>query len=133
MVIFTSSAQHSAVNNGQLDFGAWMPNFPSSLQMAPPTVKGRANEHTLLQTLPDVNTTVRIIGVLKLLSTQSTEFVSLGSYPQELFTEDKSCQLMEDFAKELKALDEDIDNRNKTLPLPYTYMQPKKMENSVSL
>ncbi|KAJ0055989.1 hypothetical protein NL108_017220, partial [Boleophthalmus pectinirostris] len=74
MVIFTSSAQHSAVNTGQLDIGGWMPNFPSSLQQPPPVIKGRANELTLLQTLPDVNTTVNTLAVLWLLSTQSTDF-----------------------------------------------------------
>ncbi|XP_055080638.1 polyunsaturated fatty acid lipoxygenase ALOX15B-like [Periophthalmus magnuspinnatus] len=133
VVIFTSSAQHSAVNTGQLDIGGWMPNFPPSLQLAPPTIKGRANEHTLLQTLPDVNTTVHGLAVLWLLSTQSTDFVALGKYPQELFTEDVCCKLTKDFEKELKDLDEAIDRRNKNLKLPYTYMEPKTMENSVSL
>ncbi|KAK7912868.1 hypothetical protein WMY93_013079 [Mugilogobius chulae] len=130
MVIFTSSAQHSAVNTGQLDFGGWMPNFPSSLQLPPPAIKGRASEHTLLQTLPDVNTTVHALAVLWLLSTQSTDFVALGNYPQELFTEEVCCKIMENFGKELSDLDEAIDTRNKNLLLPYTYMKPKSMENS---
>uniref|UniRef100_A0A3B3ZWS1 Uncharacterized protein n=1 Tax=Periophthalmus magnuspinnatus TaxID=409849 RepID=A0A3B3ZWS1_9GOBI len=133
VVIFTSSAQHSAVNTGQLDIGVWMPNFPPSLQLAPPTIKGRANEHTLLQTLPDVNTTVHGIAALWLLSTQSTDFVALGKYSQELFTEDVFCKLTKDFENELKDLDEAIDSRNKNLKLPYTYLEPKSVENSVSL
>uniref|UniRef100_A0A3B3ZX57 Lipoxygenase domain-containing protein n=1 Tax=Periophthalmus magnuspinnatus TaxID=409849 RepID=A0A3B3ZX57_9GOBI len=102
-----------------LDIGVWMPNFPPSLQLAPPTIKGRANEHTLLQTLPD-----------------STDFVCIlyhFMYPQELFTEDVCCKLTKDFEKELKDLDEAIDRRNKNLKLPYTYLEPKTMENSVSL
>uniref|UniRef100_A0A3B3ZWG6 Uncharacterized protein n=1 Tax=Periophthalmus magnuspinnatus TaxID=409849 RepID=A0A3B3ZWG6_9GOBI len=132
VVIFTSSAQHSAVNTGQLDIGVWMPNFPPSLQLAPPTIKGRANEHTLLQTLPDVNTTYascRMFQYLCILFSQ----VALGKYSQELFTEDVFCKLTKDFENELKDLDEAIDSRNKNLKLPYTYLEPKSVENSVSL
>lgn len=59
--------------------------------------------------------------------------VALGKYPQELFTEDVCCKLMKEFEKELNDLDEAIDTRNKQLELPYTYVEPKSMENSVSL
>uniref|UniRef100_A0A3B3ZWX3 Uncharacterized protein n=1 Tax=Periophthalmus magnuspinnatus TaxID=409849 RepID=A0A3B3ZWX3_9GOBI len=128
VVIFTSSAQHSAVNTGQLDIGVWMPNFPPSLQLAPPTIKGRANEHTLLQTLPDY-ASCRMFQYLCILFSQ----VALGKYSQELFTEDVFCKLTKDFENELKDLDEAIDSRNKNLKLPYTYLEPKSVENSVSL
>ncbi|CAL9707939.1 unnamed protein product [Knipowitschia caucasica] len=133
MVIFNSSAQHSAVNTGQLDFGDFMPNFPSSLQLAPPTVKGRAKEHTLLETLPDINTSAKTLAALWLLSTQSTDFVPLGQYPQELFTESVPTKLIETFEKELRDYDDAVDSRNENLSLPYTYLKPKLMENSVSL
>ncbi|CAL1601170.1 unnamed protein product [Knipowitschia caucasica] len=134
MVIFTSSAQHSAVNSGQISFGNWMPNFPSTLQLPPPTVKGNVTENTLLMILPDVNATVNILATLKLLSTQSTvDFVAIGQYPQELFTEDYCRFLIEKFQKELADLDAVIDMRNAKLKFPYTSMGPKFMENSVSL
>lgn len=60
----------------QFDYGGWMPNFPSSLQLPPPTRKGTANEATMLQTLPDVNITVLQMASLWLLSKQSIDFVS---------------------------------------------------------
>ncbi|KAJ0067862.1 hypothetical protein NL108_011445 [Boleophthalmus pectinirostris] len=133
MVMFTCSAQHSAVNTGQLDLGGWMPNFPTTLKLSPPSTKGTADEQTLLQTLPDVNTTVHGLTVLWLLSTQSSDFVAIGDYPQELFTEDECRELIKDFQNNLRDLDYVIDRRNKDLPLPYTYMQPKQMENSVAI
>lgn len=133
MVIFTSSAQHAAVNNGQSDYGSWMPNTPSTLLRAPPTTKGTATEETLLQTLPGRTITDNAITVMRALSTQSTDFVALGQFPQELFTEDVPCQLMQKFRDDLRGLDEEINLRNENLPLPYVYLKPTLMENSVSI
>uniref|UniRef100_A0A3B4YQZ4 Arachidonate 12-lipoxygenase, 12R-type-like n=1 Tax=Seriola lalandi dorsalis TaxID=1841481 RepID=A0A3B4YQZ4_SERLL len=76
MVIFTGSAQHSAVNTGQYDYGGWMPNTPISLQLPPPTTKGTTSEATMLQTFPDISTTVQGMATMWLLSRQSSDFVS---------------------------------------------------------
>ncbi|KAL2086487.1 hypothetical protein ACEWY4_017546 [Coilia grayii] len=77
MVIFTASAQHAAVNNGQFDFGGWMPNYPSALGKPPPKEKGQTTETTIQQTLPNKSTTVNAMAIVKLLTEQSTDFVSL--------------------------------------------------------
>uniref|UniRef100_A0A8C6SFC7 Lipoxygenase domain-containing protein n=1 Tax=Neogobius melanostomus TaxID=47308 RepID=A0A8C6SFC7_9GOBI len=133
MVIFTCSAQHAAVNHGQLDIGNWMPNFPPSLQLPPPTEKGGTNEQILLKTLPDVNVTVYILATLWLLTKQSTDFVLLGQYPDELFCEEVPRDLIEIFKEQLKGLGAAIGERNKKLDLPYMYLDPVEMENSVAI
>ncbi|KAK9540482.1 hypothetical protein VZT92_002932 [Zoarces viviparus] len=133
MVIFTCSGQHSAVNAGQYDYGGWMPNTPLTLQHPPPTTKGGTNEATMLKTFPDVNTTVHGMAVVWLLSKQSTDSVFLGQYPEELFSEKMPCKLMEDFQNDLHELSEAITDRNKDLDVPYTYLDPKVVENSVAL
>uniref|UniRef100_A0A3Q1IQY7 Uncharacterized protein n=1 Tax=Anabas testudineus TaxID=64144 RepID=A0A3Q1IQY7_ANATE len=120
MVIFTGSCQHAAVNSGQFDYGGWMPNTPTSLQQPPPTKKGTTNEATLLKTLPDVNTTAQGMATLWLLSKQSSDFVPLGQYPEEHFTEELP-------------LHSKIKERNSTLEIPYTYMDPAEVENSVAI
>lgn len=53
-----------------------MPNTPISLQRPPPTTKGTTSEATMLQTLPDVNTTAQGMATMWLLSKQSSDFVS---------------------------------------------------------
>ncbi|KAF7642226.1 hypothetical protein LDENG_00261880 [Lucifuga dentata] len=133
MVIFTCSAQHSAVNSGQYDYGGWMPNTPISLQRPPPTTKGTTSEATMLQTFPAVNTTVQGMSTMWLLSKQSSDFVALGQYPEEHFSEQIPLKLIQDFQGELKALSEDIKARNKNLEVPYTYLDPEVMENSVAI
>uniref|UniRef100_A0A3B3XBG5 Lipoxygenase domain-containing protein n=1 Tax=Poecilia mexicana TaxID=48701 RepID=A0A3B3XBG5_9TELE len=135
MVIFTGSAQHAAVNSGQFDFGSWMPNTPISLQLPPPTKKGEATEETMLKTLPDVNTTVQGMATLWLLSQQSSDFVSapLGQYSEDHFSEETPRQMIANFQKELAALSAAIKERNKTLEVPYTFLDPEEVENSVAI
>uniref|UniRef100_A0A8C6T796 Lipoxygenase domain-containing protein n=1 Tax=Neogobius melanostomus TaxID=47308 RepID=A0A8C6T796_9GOBI len=130
MVIFTCSAQHAAVNNGQVEYGSWMPNTPTSLQKPPPTQKGTVTEQTVLQTLPDRNMT---LGAVSLTCLTLSSQVALGHFPHEHFTEEVPCRLMRQFRAELDKLDKEIDDKNKKHKLPYMYLKPTLMENSVSI
>ncbi|TKS68301.1 Hydroperoxide isomerase ALOXE3 [Collichthys lucidus] len=133
MVIFCCSGQHSAVNSGQYDYGGWMPNTPISLQRPPPTTKGTASEATMLQTFPDINTTAQGMATMWLLSKQSSDFVALGKYPEEHFFEEVPCKLIKDFQGELEILSTVIKSRNTNLEVPYRYMDPLLLENSVAI
>ncbi|XP_036955662.1 polyunsaturated fatty acid lipoxygenase ALOX15B-like isoform X2 [Acanthopagrus latus] len=133
MVIFTCSAQHAAVNSGQYDFDGWMPNAPTSLQCPPPTKKGTTNEATMLDTFPDVSTTVHGMAVVWLLSKQSTDFVPLGHYPKNHFTEETPCKLIKEFQERLEEFEANVKARNGSLGVPYTYLIPAEVENSVTL
>ncbi|XP_074486017.1 polyunsaturated fatty acid lipoxygenase ALOX15B-like [Sebastes fasciatus] len=133
MVIFTCSAQHSAVNTGQFDYGGWMPNTPTTLRLPPPTTKGTTSEARMLQTLPDQGTTANGMAVIWLLSKPSSDSVFLGQYDNDHFSEEIPCQLMKLFQQELQVLSTQIKIRNKNLEVPYTYLDPDVVENSVSL
>ncbi|KAJ8387445.1 hypothetical protein AAFF_G00156830 [Aldrovandia affinis] len=133
MVIFTVSAQHAAVNSGQYDFGGWMPNNPFSLQCPPPTTKGCSDENTILQTLPDVNVTVQGMSTSWVLSRRSTDYVPLGVCSEEHFSEVTPCRLIQELQAELKVLSESINKRNAKLKLPYPYLCPEDVENSVAI
>uniref|UniRef100_A0A674A3I9 Arachidonate 15-lipoxygenase B-like n=1 Tax=Salmo trutta TaxID=8032 RepID=A0A674A3I9_SALTR len=133
VVIFTCSGQHSAVNSGQYDYGGWMPNTPISLQQPPPTTKGQSTESTMLETFPDVGTTAQGMSTMWLLSKQSSDFVALGQYPEEHFNEEPPCRMIQKFQTELKVFSENINARNSRLPVPYTYMDPAVVENSVAI
>ncbi|ROI15211.1 Hydroperoxide isomerase ALOXE3 [Anabarilius grahami] len=133
MVIFTASAQHAAVNNGQFDLGGWMPNYPTALRNPPPKVKGQTTEDSILETLPDVSTTVNGMAVLRLLSKDSADHFPLGYFPENLYDEEVPCKLIEAFQKDLRELSDLIEERNKKLELPYIYLNPKNVDNSVAI
>ncbi|KAK1805632.1 hypothetical protein P4O66_019910 [Electrophorus voltai] len=163
MVIFTVSAQHAAVNNGQVrkcflvffrflclnviltlpdlttppgfqfDYGGWMPNFPSSLQQAPPRRKGLATEHTVSDTLPSISSTVNTMAIVYLLCHDTCDRYALGNYPEVHFSEEIPQKQIQQFQTDLLQFEKKIETRNKTLELPYTYMSPQNMNNSITI
>uniref|UniRef100_A0A6I8NYB5 Arachidonate 15-lipoxygenase type B n=1 Tax=Ornithorhynchus anatinus TaxID=9258 RepID=A0A6I8NYB5_ORNAN len=136
VIIFTCSAQHAAVNSGQFDFSAWMPNVPASMRLPPPTAKGCTPEDFALS-LPDVNASChgRDRANLGLMGTTSLSIFQkpLGSFPDAHFTEEAPRRSQEAFAARLAEISRQIRERNARLPLPYTYLDPANIENSVAI
>uniref|UniRef100_A0A3B4CDJ0 Lipoxygenase domain-containing protein n=1 Tax=Pygocentrus nattereri TaxID=42514 RepID=A0A3B4CDJ0_PYGNA len=133
MVIFTVSAQHAAVNSGQFDLGGWMPNFPSSLRCPPPRQKGETTRQSILETLPDVSTTFNAMAAVYLLSQEGSDRYPLGHYPEVSFSEEVPLKLITQFKNNLQDLEKKIDSRNEKLALPYTYLNPRNVDNSVAI
>uniref|UniRef100_A0A4W5NT80 Si:dkey-17e16.9 n=1 Tax=Hucho hucho TaxID=62062 RepID=A0A4W5NT80_9TELE len=133
MIIFTVSAQHCALNMGQFDYGGWVPNNPLLLRKAPPTTKGRSSMNTILEVLPNISTTVNNMASTWLLSKRYTDTIPLGTYPDQHFDEAVPLQIIKQFQAELSYLSGSIIKRNATLTLPYNYLNPAEMENSVSI
>ncbi|XP_028640217.1 arachidonate 15-lipoxygenase B isoform X3 [Grammomys surdaster] len=133
MVIFTCSAKHAAVSAGQFDFCAWMPNLPPTMQLPPPTSKGQTRPEGFIATLPAVNATCDVIIALWLLSKEPGDSRPLGHYPDEHFTEDAPRRSVAAFQRKLIQISSGIRKRNQSLPLPYTYLDPPLIENSVSI
>uniref|UniRef100_A0A3P9KNF0 Si:dkey-17e16.9 n=1 Tax=Oryzias latipes TaxID=8090 RepID=A0A3P9KNF0_ORYLA len=133
MVIFTVSVQHAAVNNGQFDFHSWIPNGSLQLQKPPPTSKGQSRMNTFLQALPNVGDSVKFAAMFWMLSDKYTDMVPLGAFPEERFSEPHLKQMIKDFQAELSYLSEEISLRNSKLQVPYAYLNPKQIENSVAV
>ncbi|XP_004398533.1 PREDICTED: arachidonate 15-lipoxygenase B isoform X3 [Odobenus rosmarus divergens] len=133
MVIFNCSAKHYAVSAGQFDSCVWMPNLPPTMQLPPPTSKGQTRPEGFLATLPPVNATCDIIIALWILSKEPGDQRPLGTYPEEHFTEEAPQQSITAFQSRLAQISKDIRERNQRLSLPYTYLDPPLIENSVSI
>ncbi|XP_044025317.1 hydroperoxide isomerase ALOXE3-like [Siniperca chuatsi] len=133
MVIFTATAQHAAVNNGQFDYYAWLPNASLLLRKRPPTTKGKSSMKTILETLPNVGDTVSFVAMVWLLSDKYTDTVPLGTYPEEQFDEPAPKQMIKEFQAKLSYLSEEITTRNSKLKVPYIYLNPSQIENSITI
>uniref|UniRef100_A0A668UCH3 Uncharacterized protein n=1 Tax=Oreochromis aureus TaxID=47969 RepID=A0A668UCH3_OREAU len=133
MVIFTVSVQHAAINNGQFDYSSWAPCGSGLLHKPAPTTKGQSSMTTLLETLPNIGETVKFAGMLWVLSHKYTDVVLLGQYPEERFDEPTPKQMIKEFQAELSYLSEEITARNSRLEVPYTYLNPTEIENSVTI
>lgn len=59
----------------QHDFGAWMPNAPSSMRQPPPQTKGTTTLKSYLETLPEVNITCNNLLLFWLVSQEPKDQV----------------------------------------------------------
>lgn len=57
----------------------------------------------------------------------------LGTFPAELFTEEKAKAAIKEFNATLDAITEEFERRNLDLEVPYIYMMPKKIPNSITI
>ncbi|XP_058287911.1 arachidonate 12-lipoxygenase, 12R-type isoform X2 [Hylobates moloch] len=133
IVIYTCSAKHAAVNTGQMEFTAWMPNFPASMRNPPIQAKGLTTLETFMDTLPDVKTTCITLLVLWTLSREPDDRRPLGHFPDIHFVEEAPRRSIEAFRQRLNQISHDIRQRNKCLPIPYYYLDPALIENSISI
>uniref|UniRef100_A0A673IV92 Arachidonate 5-lipoxygenase-like n=1 Tax=Sinocyclocheilus rhinocerous TaxID=307959 RepID=A0A673IV92_9TELE len=122
LVIFTASAQHAAVNFGQYDWFAWIPNSPSTMRKPPPTQKGQVDMKYIMESLPDRGRSSWHLGAL-----------FLGVYPDKHFTEQSVIEATKTFRKKLGEVTNIIKSRNEKLKLPYWYLSPDRIPNSVAI
>lgn len=57
----------------------------------------------------------------------------LGQHSEEHFPNPEAKAVLKKFREELAALDKEIEIRNKSLDIPYEYLRPSLVENSVAI
>ncbi|XP_067880074.1 arachidonate 12-lipoxygenase, 12S-type [Heterodontus francisci] len=133
MVIFTCSAQHAAVNNGQYDWSCWVPNSPCTMRQLPPTTKDNISMEQLMETLPDMSQSALQMAFTWHLGRPLPNKILLGCFEEEYFTEEGAKKVIAEFQEELRQIERRIQERNNDLPLKYEYLQPTSIENSISI
>ena len=57
----------------------------------------------------------------------------MGDYPYQRFTEDNILSFIDKFQKRLAEITDEIKARNEGLDIPYTYMLPENIPNSITI
>ncbi|XP_028325085.1 arachidonate 5-lipoxygenase-like [Gouania willdenowi] len=133
VIVFTASAQHAAINFGQYDWCSWIPNAPATMRKPPPNQKGLATLSLIMESLPDRGRSSWHLGAVWALSQYQENELFLGMYPDEHFTEGRVKAAMEKFRKELAGISESIKIRDEKKRMPYYYLRPDKIPNSVAI
>ncbi|XP_067879849.1 polyunsaturated fatty acid 5-lipoxygenase-like isoform X2 [Heterodontus francisci] len=133
MVIFTCSAQHAAVNNGQYDWNCWVPNSPGSMRKPPPTTKGTVTMENIMESLPAITQSCTQMAITWHLSRNQPQLRLLGDCKEEYFTEKAVKDIIKEFQEELKTIDRKIQERNESLDLKYEYLRPVNIESSITI
>ncbi|XP_025892224.1 hydroperoxide isomerase ALOXE3-like [Nothoprocta perdicaria] len=107
--------------------------MPCAMREPPPATKAPISERDFLDALPAVNTSCITLAVLWVLRNEPLDMRPLGCYPEQLFTEEAPRRLIRDFQDRLAQISRDIRARNATMELPYTYLDPPNVENSVAI
>ncbi|XP_039087480.1 polyunsaturated fatty acid lipoxygenase ALOX12 [Hyaena hyaena] len=133
MCIFTCTAQHGAINQGQLDWYAWVPNAPCTMRMPPPTTKEDVKMATVMGSLPDIRQACLQMTITWHLGRRQPDMVPLGHHKEKYFSSPKAKAVLSQFQTDLENLEREITARNEQVALPYDYLKPSRIENSVTI
>jgi arachidonate 5-lipoxygenase len=137
IVIFTASAQHSAVNFGQYEHLGFIPNAPASMRVPPPTTApSKISEREWMAALPDYKETFRQIAVSfslsRLVDDEEYLLPEQGWY-ESYFVDDEANQIILNFHRALRGIKTNIENRNKDRLHPYKWLIPSQVPTSISI
>ncbi|XP_007521680.1 polyunsaturated fatty acid lipoxygenase ALOX15 [Erinaceus europaeus] len=132
MCIFTCTGQHSSIHLGQLDWFTWVPNTPCTMRMPPPNTKD-ATLKTVIATLPNFHQASLQMSITWQLGRRQPIAVTVGQHSEEYFSSPEAKAVLQKFREELAVMDKEIELRNAKLDIPYEYLRPSLVENSVAI
>ncbi|XP_054688110.1 polyunsaturated fatty acid 5-lipoxygenase isoform X3 [Grus americana] len=115
------------------DWCSWIPNAPPTMRRPPPTEKGTVTIEQIVESLPDRGRSCWHLGAVWALSQFQDNELFLGTYPDEHFVEKPVKEAMATFRKNLDEIVNTITERNKNKKLPYYYLSPDRIPNSVAV
>jgi arachidonate 15-lipoxygenase len=143
-IIFTCGPQHSAVNFSQYEYMGFVPNMPLAAYQDIPDPREKVDEQKILNLLPPYKRSADQLQTLFVLS--AYKYDRLGHYdrafaqlynklPKDIFDgENKAVlEMMNEFQQDLNIAEQRIDERNQKRSVPYPYLKPSAILNSISI
>jgi Lipoxygenase len=134
-IIFTATAQHSAVNFGQYEYAGWVPNMPFALYQ-PLTDLSNQHEPTLDLTarLPNRVQTIKQMVLVKALSMPVPDSSPSLLTMQNPFQDAAAQKVFQVFQGDrLPQIEQKITERNAALEQPYVRLLPSKIAQSIAI
>ena len=128
-IIFTASAQHAAVNFPQSGLMTYAPAFPLGCYSPAPTKPQQ--QQNFMGLLPPLDRAELQIQVLYLLG--SVYYTTLGAYPDRYFHNTQVTTALRNFQGKLKEIEETIKNEDSQRLVPYRYLLPSKIPQSINI
>lgn len=136
MILYTVSAGHASVNNGQFQQYGFVPAHPAYfledlIRLA--AKKAPIDEQKLQVYLPKPEDTRSLISVAYLLSLETAD--RLGSYDGKFFKQEAISKQLEGFVKDLADMEKECDARNSDPSYyhPYFYLNPRQVAQGIAI
>ena len=130
-IIFTASAQHWALN-GPLDtLMAYVPYYPIAAYQPRPRATSGATEKDFLALLPPIELAQTQFFASYLMG--SVNYTTLGEYARGWFDDERIRPLLTAFKTALNDVEAAINARNQQRTVPYTFLKPSVIPQSINV
>lgn len=137
-LIFRAGPQHAAVNNGQFDAYAWVPNSPALIRSRLPDEVpegGYMTERRFWEALPHWSPATSQVNMVWVLSAPTRRTIlHVGECPA---LHPSLCPQAEEivggFRRRLQTISQSIQRRNETLDIPYRFLDPLNISRSTDI
>jgi arachidonate 15-lipoxygenase len=119
---------HSALNFAQYEYIGYVANMPYAAYHPIPETGG-VDLKTVMKILPPYEQAALQLKWTEMLT--SYHYDRLGHY-DERFEDPKAQAVVERFQQDLEQIEGEIEQRNTNRPLPYTYLKPSQIINSIN-
>lgn len=130
-LVFIATAQHSAVNFSQYDYMSYPPNMGGALYAPAPTAQTPPTEAAYMAMLTPRKVAVNSASFVYLLS--HVRVSQLGDYPAGTFNDPQVAPILSRLHDRLLQLEEDSKARDASRFLPYPYLRPSLVLQSISI